>query len=268
MPATLAELVRLRIGRLEGDVRDVLLAAACVAAPTVDLLAQATDTTAERVVDLLEDAETDGIVGIDGNRVRFSHPLLARGVYTDASPARRRAMHRALAAVEALPELKARHLALATASTDRRRWTLWTPPPTRRGPAVRRLPPPNYWAWRSGSAVTRRGAGSARPQHHFQAGDTELPAACSNPSSSSEPGSCERSQRIMLAGNPHLRQQLREAAELLEPCAQRRRRYPTCWCRCCSRCRSLKSMGIGQYDEAAPTRARRSPLRTNSVIPP
>ena len=62
--------------------------------------------------------ETDGIVGIDGNRVRFSHPLLARGVYTDATPARRRAMHRALAAIEAEPELKARHLALATASSD------------------------------------------------------------------------------------------------------------------------------------------------------
>jgi ATP/maltotriose-dependent transcriptional regulator MalT len=39
-------------------------------------------------------------------------------VYTDATPASRRAMHRALAAVEPEPELKARHLALATASAD------------------------------------------------------------------------------------------------------------------------------------------------------
>src|SRR5882757_134070 len=118
LPGTLAELVRLRIGRLDGDVRNVLLAVASVSAPTVDLLARVNDTTAERIVDLLEGVEADGIVGIVGNRVRFSHPLLARGVYTDATPPSRRAMHRALAAIEAEPELKARHLALATASSD------------------------------------------------------------------------------------------------------------------------------------------------------
>ena len=72
----------------------------------------------QRIVDLLEDVEADGIVGIVGNRVRFSHPLLAQGVYTDATPANRRAMHRALAAIETEPELRARHLALATASSD------------------------------------------------------------------------------------------------------------------------------------------------------
>ncbi|HEV7422519.1 MAG TPA: AAA family ATPase [Mycobacterium sp.] len=118
LPRTLNELVRLRIGRLDGDVRNLLLAVASVAAPTVDLLARVSDTTAEHIVALLEDVETDGIVGIDGNRVRFAHPLLARGVYTDATPANRRAMHRALAVIEAEPELKARHLALATASSD------------------------------------------------------------------------------------------------------------------------------------------------------
>ena len=58
------------------------------------------------------------IIGIEGNRVRFTHPLLARGVYTDARPSRRRKMHRALAQIEALPEVKARHLALATTSKD------------------------------------------------------------------------------------------------------------------------------------------------------
>jgi ATP/maltotriose-dependent transcriptional regulator MalT len=111
-------LVRLRLGRLDGDVRDVLLAVACVASPTVELLAQVSGTTTEQIVDALEGVETDGIISIDGNRVRFTHPLLARGLYNDATPARRRAMHRALAAVETEAELKARHLALATASTD------------------------------------------------------------------------------------------------------------------------------------------------------
>lgn len=118
LPATLADAVRLRLDRVKGDTREVLLAAACVAAPTVELLASATDSTLEHIVDLLEEVETDGIIGLDGNRVRFSHPLLARGVYNDTTPARRRAMHRALAAIEGLPELKARHLALASTTAD------------------------------------------------------------------------------------------------------------------------------------------------------
>ena len=118
LPASLAELMHDRIGELEGDVLDVLLAAACVPDPTVDLLAEATGTTAARTVELLEPVEDKGIIGIHGNRVRFNHPLLARGVYADASPARRRRMHRALADIEPLPELKARHLALATVRSD------------------------------------------------------------------------------------------------------------------------------------------------------
>lgn len=118
LPSTLAELVRVRLGRLDGGVRKVLLAVASIAAPTVDLLARVNDSTVEHIVELLEGVETEGIIGIEGNQVRFSHPLLARGIYGDATPASRRAMHRALAAIESRPELKARHLALATTNAD------------------------------------------------------------------------------------------------------------------------------------------------------
>ena len=118
LPQTLAELVRARIGRLDGDVRNLLLAVASVAAPTVDLLARVNTTTADHIVELLETVETDEIITINGNQVRFTHPLLARGVYSDATPASRRVIHRALAAVETQPELKARHLALAGTSAD------------------------------------------------------------------------------------------------------------------------------------------------------
>jgi hypothetical protein len=76
LPGTLAELMRLRIGSLEGQAGEVLLAAASVANPTVELLAQVIGTTEEHAVDLLDEAEIKGIVAIDGNRVRFSHPLL------------------------------------------------------------------------------------------------------------------------------------------------------------------------------------------------
>lgn len=118
LPRTLADMVRSRIGDIDDDVRGVLLAAACVTDPTVDLLARAMGLTATETGALLEAAESRGIVGIEGNRVRFAHPLLAHGLYTDARPSRRRKMHRALAEVEALPEVKARHLALATTSED------------------------------------------------------------------------------------------------------------------------------------------------------
>ena len=118
LPPTLAEVVRERTGRYRGDTADVLLTLSCVSAATVDLLARAAGATAGRIVELLEDVETDGVVAIDGNRVVFTHPLLARGTYAEATPARRRAAHRALAAVEQAPELRARHLALAATTSD------------------------------------------------------------------------------------------------------------------------------------------------------
>jgi DNA-binding CsgD family transcriptional regulator len=115
---TLAELMRLRTGPIASTHGEVLLAAACMADPTVDVLAAAMSRTVDDVVESLEAAEAEGIVRIVGNRVRYDHPLLARGVYTQASTAERRRMHRTLAAVEAHVEVKARHLALAAATPD------------------------------------------------------------------------------------------------------------------------------------------------------
>jgi DNA-binding CsgD family transcriptional regulator len=118
LPRSLAELVRTRIGSLGAGVRDVLLAASCVPAPTVELLARATALDAKRVVGLLVEAEDNGIVGLDGHRLNFTHPLLARGVYSEATAAQRREMHRALADIVDEPELQARHLAMAVAWGD------------------------------------------------------------------------------------------------------------------------------------------------------
>ena len=118
LPGTLAELMRLRIGRLARETREMLLAAASVANPTVELLARVANTAVDPAVELLEEAESKGLITIDGNRVRFSHPLLARCVYIDASPASRRAIHRSLSCAVGVPELRARHLALAASSAD------------------------------------------------------------------------------------------------------------------------------------------------------
>src|SRR5262245_25004236 len=99
LPGTLAALVHTRIGSLDPAVHDVLLAAACLATPTVEQVGNAAATDQDRAIELLEAAERHGIIAIEGNRVRFTHPLLATGVYAHASPTQRRLMHRRLAGV-------------------------------------------------------------------------------------------------------------------------------------------------------------------------
>ncbi len=118
LPRTLTDVVEARIGSLDPDVHEALLAASCMAAPTVELVSSATISDDDRVVELLEIAESKGVIAIDGNRIHFAHPLLARGVYAQAPPSRRRAMHRRLADLVDEPELRARHLALAATSGD------------------------------------------------------------------------------------------------------------------------------------------------------
>jgi DNA-binding CsgD family transcriptional regulator len=120
LPTNLAQLVRSRIGALGVEARQMLLAAACLADPTVELLAKVSKTDTVQIVAALEDAERRGIIEIDGHSVRFSHPLLIRGVYGDTTTARRRAMHGRLAEVIEEPELRARHLALAAVTGDSR----------------------------------------------------------------------------------------------------------------------------------------------------
>jgi DNA-binding CsgD family transcriptional regulator len=119
MPSTLMELVRSRIGTLDPPAREALLALSCLGPSNVSDVAAATGTEHD-VVQSLEAAEALGIVEISGNRVSFTHPLLARGCYDDVSPARRRAMHRRLAELVTEPELRARHLALCDTSGERR----------------------------------------------------------------------------------------------------------------------------------------------------
>ncbi|SEH67927.1 regulatory protein, luxR family [Mycolicibacterium rutilum] len=117
LPHTLSAVVQARLDGLEADVHAPLLAAATAAAPTVDLVVAAIGAGHDRTVELLEAAEQQGIIAIEGNRIRFTHPLLATGVYTSSPTDERRQMHRRLAGVVGEPEMRARHLALATTTT-------------------------------------------------------------------------------------------------------------------------------------------------------
>lgn len=120
LPASLAEVVGARLGRLGADVGQALLAVACTADPTVEIIAAAVAIGADDLVMLLKGAETAGIVEISGGQIRFAHPLLARSVYVEASPVLRRAMHARLAGLVDQPETRARHFALAATSATRR----------------------------------------------------------------------------------------------------------------------------------------------------
>jgi DNA-binding CsgD family transcriptional regulator len=117
VPATLNELVAQRVAKLPVVTRDTLLAAAALAQPTARLL---------RAVDgrwfpasVLAAAERAELVVLEGDRVRFCHPLIAAAVYADAGQEDRRRLHRRLARVVTEPEERARHLALAADGPSR-----------------------------------------------------------------------------------------------------------------------------------------------------
>lgn len=102
VPEDLLELVSARIRRLPHKTQDVLLAAAALRDPVLELLDRAA----------LDQAREAGLVHVAGDRVSFAHPLFASAVYSSASAERRRQMHQRLGTVLADPEERARHLAL------------------------------------------------------------------------------------------------------------------------------------------------------------
>ena len=162
LPNTLAELVAARLGGLAAGLDEALLAIACVPAPTIDLVARATGSDGDRVAQMLGTAEDKGIVAVDGQGIRFTHPLLSQGVYTLATPARRRAMHRRLAATVDQPELRARHLALAATSGDAATMNSLDAAAESARSRERPPPPPSSSTWPSDSVGIPRDGGSGR----------------------------------------------------------------------------------------------------------
>mgnify|MGYP001352659067 CR=1 FL=1 len=116
VPSTLREVVGSRLDRLPAAGHDVLLLAAASGRPTVDLLAAARGDR-PHVLSGLEDAARAGVVDLDDQLVRFTHPLLSSVCYEAAPPWRRREAHARLAGVVEGEE-RARHLALATEGAD------------------------------------------------------------------------------------------------------------------------------------------------------
>jgi DNA-binding CsgD family transcriptional regulator len=110
VPGNLRRLVEDRLAALPSATFDVLALAAAVSRPTVRLVAAALGPDA---VAMLEPAVEAQVVEVDGDILRFAHPLFASAVYGLAR-LRWQALHALLADVVTDPEERARHLALAT----------------------------------------------------------------------------------------------------------------------------------------------------------
>jgi DNA-binding CsgD family transcriptional regulator len=113
VPENLGALVRDRLDALSDEGRDAVLLAASSTQPTTALVESAAGGS-----DGLRESVQASVLQLDGDRLRFAHPLLASVAYGSATPWDRRDAHRRLAEAAIEPEERARHLALATEEPD------------------------------------------------------------------------------------------------------------------------------------------------------
>jgi DNA-binding CsgD family transcriptional regulator len=115
VPESLHELVHARLLALPPESRDYLLAAAAHAHATVALTEEASGV--ERAIGLAP-AVAASVVELAGDRIHFTHPLLAAGAYAVADPLRRLAVHARLAELLDDPEARAWQLAASVTEPD------------------------------------------------------------------------------------------------------------------------------------------------------
>lgn len=119
LPQSLRRLVEHRIAGLPKPARQVLLAAAAAAAPTIELVTSATSGQRADSMLALDSAAAAGLITVEGSRIRFGHPIFVASVYSSAQPWERRLTHHRLALLVDDLEERARHLALGTDAADR-----------------------------------------------------------------------------------------------------------------------------------------------------
>lgn len=117
VPSDIRLLVADRLRGLSLAARDFLLVSAALAQPSVDLVSAAMidSRSAQRSLGEVLDA---GAMEVDGQRLRFTHPLIASVPYEGLLPNDRQALHRRLARVVTDPEEHARHVALGSDGPD------------------------------------------------------------------------------------------------------------------------------------------------------
>lgn len=115
VPDDLLDLVADRLNSLPEAAKAPLLVVSALVQPTMSVVTSIVGVQGARQ---LRSAMDGGILEIEGETVRFAHPILASTFYSMASPAHRRGTHRAIAEVVSEPEERAIHLALSTAGPD------------------------------------------------------------------------------------------------------------------------------------------------------
>lgn len=116
IPSNLDDLLRARLDRLTAPALDAARCVAALAEPTPAIVEAALNDRAEAG---LTDALAAGILELEGEHLRFTHPLLGSALAARQTPSHRRSLHARLATLVANPEERARHLALATVEPDR-----------------------------------------------------------------------------------------------------------------------------------------------------
>jgi DNA-binding NarL/FixJ family response regulator len=116
VPTSLEQLVRARITELPDRLRPLLEVVSALERATLPVVEQA--LAGRAVSDLLEEAVRSDVLVLDGEVVRFTHPLFASTVYFGISPTRRRELHSRLAEIVDGVEERGRHAALATAEPE------------------------------------------------------------------------------------------------------------------------------------------------------
>jgi DNA-binding CsgD family transcriptional regulator len=114
LPSRLQDFVGERLATLPRETIEALQVTAALSHPTVTLVAEVSGGTGRA----LDAAVVADVLRTDGERLVFTHPLLATGAYSTAGPVRRREIHGRLATLVDDPEETARHLALAASGPD------------------------------------------------------------------------------------------------------------------------------------------------------
>ena len=113
VPADLRVLVTERLRGLSAGTRQLLLVASALAQPSVAAVTDALGDPKESALSMTEALEA-GVLELEDQRIRFTHPLIASIPYADLAPEARLRLHERLAATVTEPEEHARHAALGS----------------------------------------------------------------------------------------------------------------------------------------------------------
>jgi DNA-binding CsgD family transcriptional regulator len=114
IPSTLEALIDERLEVLTPEAEEVCRVVAALAEPTAHLV----EASVERGATGVDDALRAHVLDVDGERLRFTHPLLASAIAGRIPAKTRRTLHGRLAVFVVDPEQRARHLALAASEPD------------------------------------------------------------------------------------------------------------------------------------------------------